>query len=288
MHSSAEAAQCGAIAEQFRTEGYLSPILAMSESEARHYRTQLEMSERKRGRPLTRVENNMSHFLFRWAADIACHPAILDVVEQIVGPDILVWDSTFFTKEAGGIEHITWHQDLAYWGLEPGDQIITAWIALSPSTVESGCMRVVRGSNRLPIVAHTPGNAPGNLLGRGQSAHVEIEEKDIVDVILQPGEMSLHDVYIVHGSEANRSNDRRLGYGIRYMPPHVKQVVPVRDVALLARGQDKYGHFDLLPAPTENDSAQSRAVHEAATAARMAMRNAIKNPQDPGAPAYRR
>lgn len=276
------------IADQFHGDGYYSPVRVMSEGDALNYRAKLEKCEKARGRPLSRAENSMPHFLFDWAADIVRLPAILDAVEPIVGPDILVWDAVMFTKEAGGVEHITWHQDLAYWGLDPGDQIITAWIALSPSTRESGCMRVVRGSNTLPIIAHVPGDAPGNLLGRGQSAQVEVNETDIVDIVLQPGEMSLHDVFILHGSESNRSGDRRLGFGIRYFPPHVRQMVPARDVAFLARGQDKYGHFDLMPAPAVSDSEEAKAAHAAARAARAATKKYISNPQDPDGLKYSR
>ncbi len=276
------------IGDRFRADGYYSPIRVMSEGDALRYRARLEESERIRGRQLSRAENSMPHFLFDWAAEIVRLPAILDAVEPIVGPDILVWDAVMFTKEPGGVEHITWHQDLAYWGLDPSDQIITAWIALSPSTLESGCMRVVRGSNVLPIIAHVPGDAPGNLLVRGQSAQVDIDDKDIVDIVLQPGEMSLHDVYILHGSESNRSRDRRLGFGIRYFPPHVRQMVPERDVAFLARGEDKYGHFDLVPAPTLSDSEEAKAAHAGARAARAATKKYISNPQDPDALKYSR
>jgi hypothetical protein len=149
-------------------------------------------------------------------------------------------------------------------------------------------MRVVRGSNTMPVIAHVPGDAPGNLLGRGQSAQVEINEKDIVDIVLQPGEMSLHDVYILHGSEPNLSDDRRLGFGIRYFPPHVRQMVPARDVAFLARGEDKYGHFDLVPAPAVTDSEEAKAAHAAARAARAATKKYITDPQDPNALQYTR
>jgi len=264
-----------AIGDRFRDQGYCAPIRVMSEEEARRYRAQLEDSERRRGRPLNLEERHKPHLLFRWAADLVHHPAVLDAVEPIVGPNLLVWDVTLFTKEAGGREHLTWHQDLAYWGLDPGDQVITAWIALSPSTVESGCMRVVRGSHRLPIKPHVNSDDPTNLLGRGQTVQAPIDPAEIVDVVLQPGEMSLHGVNIIHGSESNRSSDRRIGFGIRYFPPHVRQTAPVRDTAYLARGVDPYGHFDLEHEPAVSDSPEAHAAHAAARAQRKLVKGYI-------------
>lgn len=262
-------------AARFRDQGYCAPIRIMSEDEALRYRSLLEESERKRGRPLNLEERHKPHLLFRWAAELVRHPAVLEAVQPIVGPDMLVWDSTLFTKEAGGLEHLTWHQDLAYWGLDPGDQVITAWIALSPSTVESGCMRVVRGSHRLPIAPHVNSNDPTNLLGRGQTVQVKVDEADVVDIVLRPGEMSLHGVSIIHGSDSNRSKDRRIGFGIRYFPPHVRQTAPVRDTAFLARGVDRFGHFDLETEPTESDSPAAHAVHAAARHQRKLVKNEL-------------
>ncbi len=247
--------------EQYRQQGYAAPLRIMDATEAQKYRDALEDCERARGRPLTRDENSKPHLLFRWASDLVRHPAVLDVVETIVGPDILVWDSTLFTKEAGGQEHLTWHQDLRYWGLDPGDQVVTAWIALSPSTRESGCMRVVPSDTRPDLLPHKDTYAENNLLSRGQVVEAEIREEDIVDIVLSPGEMSLHDVYIIHGSESNNSNDRRLGFGVRYFPTSVRQRAKMRDTALLVRGIDRYGHFDLEQEPTEFESRDAYGVH---------------------------
>lgn len=248
--------------EQYRSQGFCAPLRVMETEEALRYRAALEDCERARGRPLTLEEKSKPHLLFRWAADLVRHPVVLDVVETIVGPDILVWDSTLFTKEAGGLEHLTWHQDLRYWGLDPGDQVVTAWIALSPSTRESGCMRVVPTERRPDLLPHKDTFAANNLLSRGQEVEAEINEDDVVDVVLRPGEMSLHDVYIIHGSESNNSNDRRLGFGVRYFPTSVRQRASMRDSAFLARGVDRYGHFDLERVPDEFESPQAYEVHD--------------------------
>lgn len=246
---------------RYREDGFYAPIRVLDQDEAQRYRTRMEESEARLGRPLTLDERHKPHLLFDWAWELTRHPAVLDLVESIVGPDILAWESAIFTKEAGRPEHLTWHQDLLYWGLEPGDQVLTAWIALSPSTVESGCMRVVPGSHKRDLVPHLETFAPNNLLSRGQEVQVEVNEADVVDIVLQPGEMSLHHVKIIHGSEPNRARDRRIGFGIRYFPTSVRQRAKVRDSAMLVRGTDRYGHFDLEQQPAEFDSSQARGLH---------------------------
>lgn len=259
----------------YQRQGYCSPLRVMGAAEARKFRDALEDCERARGRPLTRDEKSKPHLLFRWASELVRHPAILDVVETIVGPDILVWDSTLFTKEAGGKEHLTWHQDLRYWGLDPGDQVLTAWIALSPSTRESGCMRVVPSDRRPDLLPHRDTFADNNLLSRGQVVDAEVREEDVVDIVLAPGEMSLHDVYIIHGSEANLSDDRRLGFGIRYFPTSVRQRAKMRDSALLVRGTDRFGNFDLEKEPEEFESSVAYEVHGQVRKQRRALQSSL-------------
>ncbi len=247
--------------ETYREQGYCAPIPVLPAAEAHRYRACLEASEAAIGRPLTREERTKPHILFGWAAELARHPAILRQVEPLVGPDILCWETVLFTKEPGGPEFISWHQDLTYWGLEPGDQVITAWLALSPSTVESGCMRVVPGSHRLALAPHRDTYDPDNLLSRGQEIAVEVKEGEWTDIVLQPGEMSLHHVNIVHGSDRNRSDDRRIGFAARYFSTAVRQTSPRRDSAFPVRGEDRFGHFDLEPVPAADYSDEARALH---------------------------
>ena len=122
------------------------------------------------------------HLLFTWLDELVRDDAVLDAVEGVIGPDILCWASSFFTKEAHDPSYVSWHQDLTYWGLEPAD-IVTAWIALSPSTPESGCMRVVPGSHKRDVLPHTETFAAHNLLSRGQEVQVEVDEREAKDVV---------------------------------------------------------------------------------------------------------
>ncbi len=184
-----------------------------------------------------------THTVSKTLADLCRNPEILDLAEGLIGPNIYVWGANFFLKEPRSDAYVSWHQDAAYWGLEPAD-IVTAWVALSPSTAESGCMRVVPGTHNSGIAAHRETFAEDNLLSRGQEIAVDADLSRVVDVVLKPGEMSLHHVRIAHNSQPNRSNHRRIGFAIRYVAAHVKQNSGARDKAMLARGEDRWGYFE--------------------------------------------
>ena len=147
--------------------------------------------------------------------DCASHPDILDVVEQIMGPDLILWGSQVFSKPAGDGLAIPWHQDGQYWPVRPL-RTVTVWIAIDAATVENGCMRVIPGTHRQGLMPHESTDDPALALNQGLSAAVD--EARAVDVELEPGQFSLHDAMLVHGSNANRSGHRRCGYAIRYMP----------------------------------------------------------------------
>lgn len=250
---------------QYERDGYLAPLRVFSPEQAAQFRAELEAVEQAWGGPLTRPHTGKPHLLFPWAAELIRAPALLDAVEDLLGPDILAWESVLFIKEANTPSFISWHQDVTYWGLEPAD-ILTAWVALSPSTPESGCMRVVPGSHTREVVPHIETYAPDNMLSRGQELSVEVKEEEAVDLVLQPGEMSLHNVRIFHGSLPNRSADRRIGLGIRYMSTATRQRSPLPDWACLVRGVDRFGHFRLEPVPERGGSLSPAAVAAHATA----------------------
>lgn len=228
--------------QRYRDAGYLSPIRVLSAAEAADYRAKLEAIEAAgaAGNDHLRFK---PHLLFTCLDGLIRHPKILDAVEDIIGPNILCWATNFFTKEPRTTNFISWHQDLTYWGLDPAD-IVTAWVALSPATVASGCMRFMPGTHKMEIVPHKDTFAADNMLSRGQEIEVEVDEKEAVDIVLQPGEMSLHHVKLIHGSNANSSDDRRIGFAIRYVPAYVRQVVGDKDSAVLVRGVDREQNFE--------------------------------------------
>ncbi len=228
--------------ERYQRDGVCFPIDVMTRDEAEACRQRFGMLEAREGGKLPQRVNHKIHLLVPWLYDLVCDARILDAVEDVIGPDILCWGSSFFAKRPQDPAYVSWHQDATYWGLSSHD-VVTAWVAFSPSTVENGCMRVVPGSHTQQL-SHQDTFAEGNLLSRGQEIEVKVEDADALDVLLQPGQMSLHHVLIVHGSNQNRADYPRIGYAIRYIPTHLQQLAPIRDSATLVRGTDRYGHFD--------------------------------------------
>ncbi len=246
---------------QYRRDGFYFPLRVLSSEEAAGYRARLEALERARGGPLGGELRHKGHLLFTWLDELIRHPRILDAVEDLLGPNLLCWSSSFFIKEARDPAFVSWHQDSTYWGLSEPD-VVTAWVAFSESSIASGAMRMVAGTHT-EQVAHRDTFAPDNLLSRGQEVMVEVDEARAVDVVLHPGEMSLHHVRMFHGSPPNRSADRRIGYAIRYIPTHVRQIAGPRDTATLVRGVDTYHHFDHEEPPAADLDPAARARHAA-------------------------
>jgi phytanoyl-CoA dioxygenase PhyH len=248
--------------EHYHSDGCLFPLPAFSRSEIESLRTKLAELEQREGGKVSGRTNRKPHLLLPWLNEVIRHPRILDAVEDIIGPNILCWGSGFFAKDAGDRALVSWHQDSTYWGLsEP--EVVTAWVALTPSTVESGCMRVIPGTHKLDQIPHRDTFAEDNLLSRGQEVEVEFDEGSAVDVILKPGEMSLHHVRLIHGSAPNRADHPRIGYAIRYVPTHIRQIAGVPDSATLVRGEDTHGNFELEPVPRFDFDPEAVAFHAA-------------------------
>jgi non-heme Fe2+,alpha-ketoglutarate-dependent halogenase len=250
--------------ERYRRDGFYFPVRVLAPGEALGYRHRLEALEAAHGGRLTAELRQKPHLLLTWLADLVRHPAILDAVEDVLGPNLLVWSTSFFIKEAHDPAFVSWHQDATYWGLSEPD-VVTAWVAFTDATVENGAMRMVPGSHGEQL-AHRDTFAPHNLLSRGQEIEVAVDAGRGVDVVLRAGEMSLHHVRMVHGSPANRSDDRRIGFAIRYLPTYVRQVAGAEDGAMLVRGVDDYHHFVAEHPPTADLTPGARAHHAQAVA----------------------
>jgi non-heme Fe2+,alpha-ketoglutarate-dependent halogenase len=231
----------------FEARGYLAPLPVMSEPEALRLRATLEAIEAGMGGPLRGDLRHKAHLLFPFLADLIRHPAILDAIEDLLGPDLLCWNSNFFIKEADTPSFVSWHQDSTYWGLSSPD-VVTAWVALTPSSLANGAMAVIPASHTRDQIPHRDTFDRHNLLTRGQEVAVEVDEGAAVPLVLRPGEMSLHHVRLVHGSPPNPSGDRRIGFAIRYIPTSIRQLEG-EDSATLVRGADRYHHFELEPRP---------------------------------------
>jgi len=252
--------------EQYRQDGYICPVPVMEADEAVELRHRLEAFEATQGGRLQPPQRNKSHLLFKWLDDLIRDPRVLDPIEQLIGPDILCWNTLFWIKEAGSESFVSWHQDTTYWGLS-SDQVITAWLALSPASVESGCMRVMPGTHVGDVLPHEDRYDENNMLTRGQEIPEGLDEAEAVHMPLHVGEMSIHNYRLAHASGPNLSNDRRIGVSMHFMPPETSQIVGAWDSAALVRGHDAFGNFEPTPVPVADMDDAAVAFHLRATQA---------------------
>ena len=230
-------------ADRYRREGFAFPFPVLTPEETGHFLAEVEELERRYGGRLTSLNAVQPHLFFPWAFELATHDRVLDVVESVLGPDILVHSTSVFCKYPHDPGYIPFHQDGHYWRLEKA-MLVSAWIALTESSEANGALQVLPGSQteRLP---HKYVPVEDHLLASGLTLDMPVRRSDVVTLALQPGSMSLHHVNLVHGSQPNRSDSKRLGIAVRYISPADKQQ-PLHHRAVLARGQDRYGHYELL------------------------------------------
>jgi hypothetical protein len=240
----------GDLATRFARDGFVSPLTVMSEQEAQGYRQQFEDAERRFGDDQTFRQSlkRYPNLLLPFVDEITRSTAITNIITAILGPALLVLDTPFFIKEANTEHFVSWHQDLHYWGLDTEEEV-TAWVALSPATTQSGCMRFVAGSHTQKV-KHRDTFAENNLLSRGQEVDVSVDEGKAADAQLRPGQMSIHHGRVFHASHPNRTNDRRIGLAIRYIPTRARQAPGGQMAAMLVCGQDSYQHFPHCTRPS--------------------------------------
>lgn len=222
----------------YEQEGYISGVRIVSTEDAAAHRKKMENAERVLGPVHYKTK---IHTLLNSPYELATQKLALDIVEQCIGPDILLFNCTYIIKEPASTSHVSWHQDLTYWGLSHDDQV-TMWLALSPATDESGCMQMLPASHLLGRANHTTTYDESNVLLQGQTIK-NVDEQRAQSCPLRPGEASFHHGWTQHASMPNTSNDRRIGLNVQYIAPHVRQTKHELDSAILVRGADKYQHF---------------------------------------------
>ncbi len=236
--------------EHYRRHGYVSPLPALRPAKAEALRLRLEAFEAETGQKAGSLRKK-GHLKLMAIYNLVSHPAILDAVESVIGPNILCWATSLFVKDPYDPGFVAWHQDSHYWELEP-DDVVSAWIALAPSTLENGAMRVIPSTHLTSPFDHRASAADSaNMLSGREEIAVDIDESQAVDLVLRQGEMSLHHVKIVHGSPPNRSAARRYGLAIRYVAPHVRNEDKWTS-ALLVRGRNEPSNFMPDPVPTRD------------------------------------
>jgi hypothetical protein len=226
---------------QFRSEGYVFPFRAISASEAAACRARIEAYEKDVGEDANRTLKIKGNLAFPWLMDLARNPRILDAVEDLIGPDILLFGASIFAKDGRDPRYVSWHQDSAYFGLDPHEEV-TVWLAFTDSTIEKGCLKVMPRTHVGADLHHVETFAANNMLAKGQSIE-GLDEKNAVHMELVAGEFSLHHERTAHASAPNRGSDRRIGFAFFYIPTYVSSTLGRRQ-ATLVRGVDTMGHWD--------------------------------------------
>lgn len=236
--------------EAYKRDGFLFPHRAMSSEQAAEFRSNLEAFEAEYGDRAGDILRSKSHLVLTWAQDLIRLEPVLDAVESIIGPNIYCWGSSFFIKDPHNPKYIAWHQDAPFSAIPPGGELLTAWISLAPSTLENGCLKVVAGTHGAQA-KHAFTEDEGNMLSQGQEIAVNVDEADATAIQLEPGECSFHHQFIFHGSGPSTSDERRIGFAVRYMRPFPREDdEPL--AATLVRGEDSYGTFAEEPIPTSD------------------------------------
>jgi len=243
----------------FKREAYLSPIPLVSAGEAATILAELDAFENRTGKSVVTALADKPYLLLKSISDLSRHPVVLDVIEDLIGPDILLAEAGFFWKEPGAPYYAAWHQDATYLRMEPLLAVST-WIALTDSRVDNGCLRVIPETQHNELPLHMIDD-PDNYLRMNREISVAVDESSAVDVELSSGEMSLHG-RIVHGSRRNCSARRRVGYSAMYIPPQVRMGVGNLTSASLVRGEDHFGHFELEPEPRCDFDPGAVAIYE--------------------------
>ena len=233
--------------KQYENEGFVSPINILSKEKAKEIRNEIELIENKIPKELERSGRYNAHLISPLLDEVTHNSKILDAVQSLIGENILVCGTTLFIKNPNEKGFVSYHQDAKYIGLEPHNWV-TAWVAITDSNEKNGCMRMWSGSHKDNLRDHDQKFNEGNLLTRGQTVKNVPKEKT-TPLVLEAGQMSLHHPTVVHGSDLNKSNDRRIGFVIQsYIGTNVKQVLGKNSVQL-ARGVDKFNYHEIIGRP---------------------------------------
>ncbi len=247
----------------YDTNGYFLPINAIPNQLAKSSALKLVDIVNNPYKDIKHPWNLQSHLLAKWIFDICVYPKILDAVEKIIGPNIMIQSADIFIKPPKGTNHINWHQDANYWGLEPYE-LVTGWIALTDTNLENGCMSYLPKSHLQNKIMHKETFDKKSDLTRGQEVILKIDKNKEVPVNLKAGQMALHHCLLAHGSGPNLSNDYRIGIAVRYLPTYIKQTDGPPISMILVRGKDQFNNFKKNKVPSGNFNKESIAEHDKA------------------------
>ena len=244
--------------DRFHQDGFLFPIRVLSEAEVLSYRGRLESFEARYPEHVKKLDIK-ANLLCPWIVELCRQSAMLDVLEDLLGPDILWTSANIRSKNPHSRSHAGWHQDGKYNHLEPNLTLMI--VALTHHTVENGCVRFIPGSHKWGYLDHSETDPdPDSILDRQQHITTHFDDSTAVDVLLQPGQMSVHQAGTIHGSNPNQSDDRRIAWLADFLPAHGRLTSGPRPGAMLVRGVDTHHNFDQEPVPDEDASPAALAA----------------------------
>lgn len=234
----------------YEDNGYVFPLDGVTPDAAAELRRDLETAERELAddpEKLQLLRTYPDRLLPSFDA-LVRHERLVSAAIEILGPDLIVWSSAVFIKEAASPNIVSWHQDLTYWGLDDVNEV-TCWVALSQATRRSGAMKFVPGSHKRRAVAHVDTWAENNMLSRGQEVAVDVDERQAVTAELRPGQFSMHHGHMFHASGPNTSDDRRIGAAIRYMAASMRQRNGFKPLVAHVAGNVQGDHLNVVANP---------------------------------------
>lgn len=257
--------------DHYNDNGFLHPVDVYTREEAAAIYRKYAETEARAGEELQKRFRVKAHLPFPWLCDIIRNEKLLDAVEDVIGPNILCWGSSFFSKNAHDPRYISWHTDSFYYGLRPAETL-SAWVSFNDSTVEAGCVQYIPGTHRGPPAVHEFRPHPNNLAGEGQTV-IDVDESKAVHAVLRAGQAVFHHESVVHGSGPNNADHPRVGFVIHYVAPHVRETRIDGALAMVARGRDTHGYWRPEPEPKMDFDPdcidvmlKTRAVFKAASA----------------------
>ncbi|MGE3643296.1 MAG: phytanoyl-CoA dioxygenase family protein [Beijerinckiaceae bacterium] len=227
--------------------GFLFPVNCFSKSEAATLSSRVASMEAQIGHELQARFRIKAHLPFPWLCDVIRHAPLLDAVEDVIGPNILCWGASFFSKQAHDPRYISWHNDTYFYAFDP-PETLSAWVSFNDATLKSGCVQYIPGSHRGPPPEHEFKPHPDNLAPDGRTV-IGVDESLAVPAILDAGQVVFHHESVIHGSGPNNASHPRVGFVIHYIAPHVRETRYEGATAMLCRGVDTHGYWKPDPEP---------------------------------------
>lgn len=247
---------------RFDEEGYLAPIRVLSEPEMARCVRYLEAFEANHPDDVSKLRLK-ANVLCPWVDELVRHPTILDLLEDLMGPNLLCWSPGFKIKNPDRRTYAGWHQDSTYIGVGPRYTLVT--LAFTAHTPASGGLRVIPGSHKWGQLPHVDRELDDCILSRNYATMIAVDESRAVDVVLRPGEISVHDGMLLHASKPNEARFRRISLITDYVPTYAQQTGGPRESAMLVRGVDADRHFDEDPRPSREMSMEAISAWQAST-----------------------